>query len=109
VKKKLTTVLILTCLCLSFFASVAYADVWVNGYFRSDGTYVSGYYRSDPDGSFYNNWSYSGNTNPYTRAIGTKSYSPIYPSYQGYYDYDWSYSPSYSYSYSYDYSWDYNY
>ena len=25
------------------------ADVWVDGYFRSDGTYVQGHYRSSPD------------------------------------------------------------
>ena len=27
------------------------ADVWVDGYFRSDGTYVQGHYRSSPDSS----------------------------------------------------------
>lgn len=44
---------------------------WVNGYYRSNGTYVSGYYRSSPSYSSYKNYapSYS------------NSYS--YPSYSG--------------------------
>lgn len=46
--------------------SPAYADVWVNGYYRSNGTYVNGHYRSSPDGNPYNNYSFPGNTNPYT-------------------------------------------
>ena len=50
------------------------ADVWVDGYFRSDGTYVQGHYRSSPDSSVTNNWSYSGNTNPYTGEVGSNSY-----------------------------------
>ena len=50
------------------------ADVWVDGYFRSDGTYVKGHYRSSPDSSVTNNWSYSGNTNPYTGEVGSNSY-----------------------------------
>ena len=50
------------------------ADVWVDGYFRSDGTYVQGHYRSSPDSSVTNNWSYSGNVNPYTGEIGSNSY-----------------------------------
>ena len=42
------------------------ADVYVSGYTRKDGTYVQSHYRSSPDGNPYNNWSYPGNTNPYT-------------------------------------------
>src|SRR5690606_22626557 len=34
----------------------AVAQVFVNGYFRSDGTYVPPHYRSHPDGYAYNNW-----------------------------------------------------
>jgi hypothetical protein len=45
------------------------ADVWVNGHTRKDGTYVQGHYRSNPDGNPYNNWSYPGNTNPYTGEV----------------------------------------
>lgn len=39
---------------------------YVNGYYKSNGTYVNGYYRSNPDGNPYNNYSFPGNTNPYT-------------------------------------------
>jgi hypothetical protein len=38
----------------------ASAKVWVNGYFKQNGTYVQGYYRSEPDGIKSNN---SGSTN----------------------------------------------
>ena len=50
-----------------------FADVYVNPYYRSDGTYVGGHYRSSPDSSVSNNWSYSGNTNPYTGEVGSKT------------------------------------
>jgi hypothetical protein len=58
-------VLFLTVISI-FNASTAFADVWVNGYTRSNGTYVQGHYRSSPDGNPYNNYSYPGNVNPYT-------------------------------------------
>ena len=51
----------------------AYADVFVHGYSRADGTYVQPHHRSDPDGDFNNNWSTKGNQNPYTGEFGTKS------------------------------------
>lgn len=44
----------------------ARAQTYVQGYTRQDGTYVQGYWRSSPDHSPYNNYSYPGNTNPYT-------------------------------------------
>jgi hypothetical protein len=46
--------------------SLAHAQVWGDPSVRKDGTYVGGHYRSNPDGNPYNNWSYSGSTNPYT-------------------------------------------
>ncbi|MCX5884294.1 MAG: hypothetical protein NT096_00015 [Proteobacteria bacterium] len=49
------------------------AQTYVNGYQRSDGTYVSGHYRSTPDGNPNNNWSTKGNYNPYTGQAGTKT------------------------------------
>lgn len=51
-------------------------DVWVNGYWRSNGTYVQGHYRSSPDGVFENNWTTKGNRNPYTGAWGTRTTPP---------------------------------
>ena len=47
-------------------ASSAWADVYVHGYHRGDGTYVQPHFRSNPDGNPYNNWSFPGNVNPYT-------------------------------------------
>ena len=43
--------------------------VHVNGYLRSNGTYVQGYERTAPDGNPYNNYGYPGNYNPNTGAI----------------------------------------
>lgn len=49
---------------LVLLAGVASAQAgWVQGYFRSDGTYVMGYYRTDPDSLPYNNQSMPGNYN----------------------------------------------
>lgn len=59
-----------------FFTLGAFArDVYVNGYTRSNGTYVQPHYRSAPDSTKSNNWSTQGNYNPYTGQSGTKSYS----------------------------------
>jgi opacity protein-like surface antigen len=49
----------------------AAADEWVNGYTRSNGTYVQPHYQSSPDRSYNNNWSVQGNANPYTGSSGT--------------------------------------
>jgi hypothetical protein len=49
----------------------AKADVYVRGYYRSNGTYVQPHWRSSPDGNFSNNWSAYPNVNPYTGAQGT--------------------------------------
>lgn len=55
-------------LFIGFTTSINYANavVSVKGYYRANGTYVAPHYRSDPDGIKSNNWSYPGNTNPYT-------------------------------------------
>tara|TARA_B100001079_G_C15973813_1_gene324499 strand:- start:194 stop:442 length:249 start_codon:yes stop_codon:yes gene_type:complete len=68
--KKLLLVIIL----VFFTIGSVFADTWVNGYYRSDGTYVQGHYRSSPNSSKQDNWSTSGNTNPYTGKKGTKTY-----------------------------------
>ena len=49
----------------------AFAQVAVKGYYRKNGTYVQPHMRSSPDGNPYNNYSYPGNTNPYTGKIAT--------------------------------------
>lgn len=62
------TLLVLSLLAL--LAGAAHAD-YVNGYTRSNGTYVQGYHRSHADGNIYNNYSTRGNVNPYTGQAGT--------------------------------------
>lgn len=54
----------------------AYADQYVRGYTRSNGTYVAPYMRSSPDSTTSNNWSTQGNVNPYTGAVGTRNPNP---------------------------------
>jgi hypothetical protein len=67
--KKTLSVLLVGCFVLSF-AGGAFA-VRVNGYYRSNGTYVQPHYRSNPDGYKWNNYgpskSYSDRINPYSR------------------------------------------
>lgn len=51
----------------------AFADTYVRGYTKKNGTYVAPHYRSSPDSSTSNNWSTKGNVNPYTGKRGTKN------------------------------------
>ena len=53
-------------------ATTALADVYVRGYYRSDGTYVQPHYRSSPNSTTLDNWSTKGNVNPYTGKRGTR-------------------------------------
>lgn len=50
-------------------SSPSWADQYVQGYYRSNGTYVQPYWRSDPDGNPFNNFTYPGNLNPYTGEV----------------------------------------
>lgn len=63
-------------------ASVASADTYVQGHYRSDGTYVQPHYRSDSNNSIYDNYSSQGNINPYTGQRGHRNpeyqYQPRY-------------------------------
>lgn len=65
--KKVMAMAVMMVMALS---SVCFADTYVNGYHRHDGTYVQPHHRSDPDGYTGNNWSHQGNTNPYTGERG---------------------------------------
>ena len=110
-KKLLSALLLLLIFSLSL---TAYADVWVNGYTRSNGTYVSGHYRSDPNSTVTDNYSFYGNRNPYTGTIDTNRYysapsSPYYnpyryslPTFPTYnpYTYPHNYSPYNTYRYT---------
>lgn len=51
--------------------SIVFAQVRVKGYYRKNGTYVQPHYRSKPDGNPYNNYSFPGNSNPYTGKVAT--------------------------------------
>ena len=48
--------ILLSALLLLAATSGAYADVYVDGYYRSDGTYVRPHIRSNPDGYKWNNY-----------------------------------------------------
>ena len=62
---------------LGFMVLSASAQTHVNGYYRSNGTYVQPHYRSAPNSTATDNWSTKGNTNPYT---GQQGYKPCeYP------------------------------
>ena len=97
--KRILTVFFSSLVALSLLASilvpVLHADaksssgssVYVRGYTKSNGTYVEPHYRSAPDGDPTNNYSYPGNTNPYTGETATgdpstyiKNTDPGYPS-----------------------------
>lgn len=61
---------------LSFFSFTAfsYADQWVNGYRKKNGSYVQGHYRSNGNSTKAENWPTKGNVNPYTGKKGYKTY-----------------------------------
>lgn len=61
-------ILALALLTVSFSAI---AQVDVNGYYRSNGTYVNPYHRTAPNNTVSDNYSTKGNVNPYTGQPGT--------------------------------------
>lgn len=65
--------IVVLALAAIFICSAAYAG-HVNGYTKSNGTYVQGYERSSSNGTVQDNYSYKGNTNPYTGQQGTNYY-----------------------------------
>lgn len=68
---------------IALAAVSSFADEYVRGHYRKDGTYVEGHHRTAPDNNPYNNYSTQGNTNPWTGQQGTVSpYSQQQPAYQ---------------------------
>lgn len=61
-----------------------YADEYVQGHSRSDGTYVQGYQRSNSDGNSYNNYSYQGNPNPYKNDYTNNNRNEMQDAYNSY-------------------------
>jgi hypothetical protein len=60
----------------------ALADQYVNGYFRSDGTYVAPHYQTAPNDTKLDNYSTKGNVNPYTGQPGYKDPYALPKTYQ---------------------------
>ena len=48
-------------------------STYVNGYTKSNGTYVQGHYRSSQNSTNHDNYSTTGNYNPYTGSIGSRA------------------------------------
>lgn len=71
---KRTYLFVIAAFLLGTSIATAFADEYVRGYTRQDGTYVAPYYRSSPDDTVTNNYSFEGNTNPYTGKVGTNRY-----------------------------------
>ena len=65
-----------------FLIATSASAEMVNGYLRSDGTYVAPYYRTHADHDFYNNYSTYPNINPYTGKTGTRVTPPSSSSYK---------------------------
>lgn len=63
---KITAVLLIAALG----PGAALADQYVGGYMRSDGTYVAPHHQTSPNQYRYDNYSSSGNSNPYTGQQG---------------------------------------
>ena len=63
---------------LPYFA-FAQEEVKVDGYYRSNGTYVAPHYRTKADATINNNWTTKGNINPYTGQRGWIDRKVEYP------------------------------
>ncbi len=61
-------------LAFSFLAITSAFAGHVNGYYKSNGTYVQGYERSNPNSTVRDNYDYKGNSNPYTGKEGNNYY-----------------------------------
>ena len=82
--KRIIISTILIFIIFSLFLSFVSANVWVNGYYKKNGTYVQGHWRSSPDSDPTNNFSYLGNVNPYTGKVAPgnpETYLKNYPKY----------------------------
>jgi hypothetical protein len=66
--------ILLTLALVGLFAASGFTQGYnyVDGYTRKDGTRVDGHYRTNPNDSTRDNWSSSGNRNPFTGKEGTR-------------------------------------
>lgn len=74
-KRGIGKYIMLVVMVLLGLALYARADTYVNGYTRSNGTYVNSHYRSDYNSNKMDNWSTKGNYNPHN---GLKGYRIFY-------------------------------
>lgn len=76
-KKLLTLAVVLATSILSANAQYSYgtntSTTHVNGYYKSNGTYVESHNRSSRNSTNHDNWSTSGNSNPYTGTSGSRA------------------------------------
>ncbi|GIW66107.1 MAG: hypothetical protein KatS3mg095_0005 [Candidatus Parcubacteria bacterium] len=70
--KKFIVSILLFLIAILSLSSIAEAYVRVRGYFRRDGTYIMPHYRTYPNRIKWDNWSSSGNYNPFTGKRGYK-------------------------------------
>ena len=62
---------IATCLwCLAF---ASFANEYVNGYFKRNGTYVEGHFKTSSNVTNHDNYSTQNNVNPYTDTTGSRA------------------------------------
>ena len=54
-------------------AASAASSHYVRGYTTKNGTYVMPHWQTNPNSTKFDNWSTTGNVNPYTGKVGTKS------------------------------------
>ena len=55
--KKVAAIILATTMTMASLATSTSASVFVNGYFKGNGTYVAPHFRSSPDGFTFNNYS----------------------------------------------------
>ncbi|MDO8259930.1 MAG: hypothetical protein Q7T50_00340 [Candidatus Magasanikbacteria bacterium] len=89
-KKFLVSILIILGLTIIAGVSSKAEAVYVNGYYRSNGTYVQPYYRSAPNGLRYDNYSYKPNQPRYNSSYysccrSSNWYTPSYTWQNDYY------------------------
>ena len=64
---------IILLLLILILSAPVYADQFVNGYYRKNGTYVQPHYRSRANYTKFDNYSTRGNYNPYTGQRGSQN------------------------------------
>ena len=66
---------------------ISFAQTWVDGYYKKDGTYVPGHFKSNSNSTTFDNYSTKGNVNPFT---GEKGYKEPYSTSKKYNSFDYN-------------------